>query len=407
MPPLARRLLCLVLAVTAVAGLLGAARVGWVATHPVTRDVPDAQLRHLDRALDGGAAVAMQRLFPEGFAFTHALVGLAASRPAAPGDTVALRRVSRALAALDSPAGRAPFTAVASPPNGAFWSGWSLLLAVEKARLSGIPADRRDVGRRAATLTAALVADGDGFLESYPGQVWPVDTVVAVAALARADGWGAAAAARPVVRGWTARTMPARDPGTGLLPHLLGPDGTVLAGPRGSSQALILAFEPDVDAARAAADYRRFAAGFVTRRFGLVGVREYPAGTRGRGDVDSGPLIAGISPSGSAVMLAAARRQRDTRLARALDAEAELVGMPFTARGARRYGLGLLPVGDAFLAWDRAEPPVDAGLAAGSDVATPGPLWWAWIAVLLAPALLLLGLIVGPRLGPGWARRPR
>src|SRR6185312_17065343 len=129
--------------------------------------------------------------------------------------------------------------------------------------------------------------------------------------------------------------------------------GAVLEGPRASSQALMLAFLPDIDPGAAAADYRRFAGAFVVREAGLVGVREYPLGTEGAGDVDSGPLVAGVSLSASAVALAAATRHGDAPLARTLDAEAELFALPLPWFDGRRYAFGQLPVADAFLAWAR------------------------------------------------------
>jgi hypothetical protein len=135
-----------------------------------------------------------------------------------------------------------------------------LALAVEVARLSGAPEDRADVARRATGIADALAADPDGFPESYPGQVWPCDTVVPVAALARAQAVAPDPAVAAQVSGWTARTAGARDPATGLLPHRLAADGTVLTGPRGSSPALMQAFLPDIDPGAAAADYRRFLA---------------------------------------------------------------------------------------------------------------------------------------------------
>jgi hypothetical protein len=192
-----------------------------------------------------------------------------------------------------------------------------------------------------------------------------------------------------LVAGWTARTAAVRDPATGLLPHRLDADGSVLEGPRASSQALMQAFLPDIDPGAAAADYRRFVAAFVVRELGLVGVREYPVGTSGEGDVDSGPLIAGVSLSASAVALGAAHRQGDTALAGALDAEAELLALPVPWFDGRRYGFGLLPVADAFLAWARAQPAAPAGTGPN---AAPGWLWPLWLLLALAPAAVLLAV---------------
>jgi hypothetical protein len=369
--------------VLVVVGVLGASRVLWAATVPVGAQVRRQQVTYLRQALDGRASTRMQESFPEGFFFTEALTGLAAAQPARPGDTAALAAVRSALRAVESPAGTGRFAGQTEPVNGVFWAGWSLLLAVEQARLSQAEDDREDVRRRADQLLSAFTGDADGFLDSYPGQAWPVDNMAAVAALARADALVSVPGAAAAVAAWPERIAGVRDRATGLLPHKLAADGSVLEGPRGSSQALLLAFEPDVDPELAAQDYRRFVSTFVVRRIGLVGVREFPAGTAGEGDQDSGPLLIGVSASASAVALAAAGRQHDTRLSRSLNGEAELFGVPLTWSGARRYGFGTLPVGDAFLAWARSQPASGAPTGA---LAGPGPLWLLWGALPLLPA---------------------
>ena len=357
-----------------------------------------AQVRHLRDALADGAAERMQGLFPEGYFFTHALTGLAAAAQG-PG---ALPVVESELAALDSPAGRAPFPPDAAPAHGAFWTGWSLMLAVELARLRPDDATRAAVRERAAPLVTALRDSPTGFLESYPGQRWPVDTVVAVAALARADRGVGVPGAAPLVTAWTARTAGARDPGTGLLPHRLGTDparAEAGEGPRGSSTVLTVLFERDVDPAVAARDYATLTRRFVTRELGWVGVREYLTGTDGAGDVDSGPLLRGLSLSASAVAIGTARSAGDRALALGLEREGELFGVPWQWGGRRTYAGGVLPIGEAFLAWARSIPlaapapaagPAGAGgPSAGGPPATPAPapspLWWAWITVLLLP----------------------
>ena len=105
-----------------------------------------AHLRHLTAALDGGAAERMHGLFPEGFVFTNALVGLSWARVAAMDvpDAVqaeALDGARRASAALESAAGRAPFPAVQSPRYGAFHAGWSAYLLGQT--LAATPPEQR------------------------------------------------------------------------------------------------------------------------------------------------------------------------------------------------------------------------------------------------------------------------
>lgn len=87
------------------------------------------QLAYLRAALDDGAADQAQRTFPEGYFFLHALYGLSwvelgMRRPVGE-RTAALREARWALGRLDSPAGRAPFSADLTPSYGVFYRGWT------------------------------------------------------------------------------------------------------------------------------------------------------------------------------------------------------------------------------------------------------------------------------------------
>jgi hypothetical protein len=112
---------------------------------------------------------------------------------------------------------------------------------------------------------------------------------------------------------------------------------------------------------------------------------------RGDGDVDSGPIVLGVSAPASVVGIAAARTMGHPRAAADLRASTEVVGMPLQWRGRRSYAFGRLPVGDAFLAWSSvvrpwnvaAPPPVAATPYAGWRVVWCG-LWGLVLALSLA-----------------------
>lgn len=356
----------------------------------------------LSAQVDDGAAERMQELFPEGYLFTVVLTGLslAATTPESPAAEQAdVERLTELLEMADSPSGTAPFDPGADPPHGVFHAGWTLLLRVELARLSEEEADEREVRRRADVLRGAVDASPSGLLEAYPGQTWPVDTVVAVAALNRANRLLGISGRDPSTVRWLRRIEVLRDPVTGLLPHRTGPDGQVLDGVRGTSQSLIQLFWPDIDPTGAPAQWSSYVDTFVVNRVGAVGVREYSEGDGRGGDVDSGPLVMGMSASATVLTLGAARRNGDRALAADLDREAEVAGVPLELGGQRRYLAGILPVGDAFLAFTRAQRP-------GDPVAStaPGTWWWlhvGWPLVPAAGAAVLLLLIAGRRRGAG------
>lgn len=376
-----------------VIGLGGMLRVLWIGYGPAPDRVP-GQIRFLETAIADDAQARMQTLFPEGEFFTHVLTGLAeagsaVTRPAEADRRALLAQARFRLAAADDPATVSIFGPGLVPAHGAFATGWSLSLAVEVARASGDPADLERVRFGATAISTALASASSPFLPSYPGRYWPCDTVVAVSALAQAalllpdsDGWIAQ------VRDWRTGALIMIDPGTGLLPHEVAASGAMITGSRGSSAAIIQTFWPAIQRASGAVEddqWRRFTRTFVTRELGLVGIREYPHGTDGIGDVDSGPLILGVSASASAVGLAAARATGDDELAASLDREADLLGLPLRLPSGTRYGFGVLPVGDAFLAWARTR----ASPAGDQPVGTvPDPLWWP----AATPGLLAAGL---------------
>ncbi|GJJ18060.1 hypothetical protein [Mycolicibacterium mageritense] len=392
-----RRRLRLILAVVLVViGLATLTRTLCIGFAPLP-DHAARQLGYLDAALATGRDADMQGLFPEGEYFTRVLTGLAEAQVAArlsPGSAADshLARARARLAAIESPESTSIFGSGMAPDHGVFAAGWSLALAVAIARVSGVEADRAAASERAQVLHTALPRTGSPFLASYPGQFWPCDSVVAVGALADAASllglpWRADLAA------WRSRALAAVDAGTGLLPHQVDQHGAALTGPRGSSQALIQTFWPALDRLLGVEDdqWQRFTDRFVTEKIGLAGVLEYPTGVDGRGDVDSGPLILGVSLSASAVGLAAARANGDRALAGRLTRQVDLLGVPMGLR-TTRYVFGVLPVGDAFIAWARTVPESDRPRTDGSGRS-------AWFLVWAAPsgAVAALGLALWPR----------
>ncbi|MFE7439048.1 hypothetical protein ACFU7X_01040 [Streptomyces chartreusis] len=323
-------------------------------------------------------------MFPEGHFFLHVLYGLTwvelGMRAPVGERFAALREARWALEELDSPTGRAPFSAELTPPYGVFHRGWSNWL--RGGVLSLQPAGQRDAGeerqfaRDSAELGAAFDASSSPYLESYPGQAWPVDSTVAIASLRLHDLLLPDRFGRTVQR-WLREVQERLDPNTGLLPHRVDPGtGQPTEVARGTSQSLIQRFLIDVDPAFAASQYSRFSNRYITSPLGLgPTVREYPYGMEGPADIDSGPLPLGVSLPASVVTIGTAQVHGDARLAAALAGVSELAGVPIDTPWTKRYALGLLPVGDAFLAWSKTARPWVA------KVPSPPPTsavsaWW-------------------------------
>ncbi len=355
-------------------------------------------LRGLDAGLGRGEASRMQRLFPEGFVFTHALVGLSWARVAAMDAGLrdeALGHARASLAAIRSREGRRPFPSDQSPPGGAFHAGWGAYLAGQIVAASRDPAEARAFAADCVRLAAAL--DRTPFPPSYPGAAWPADASVGVAALALHDrlfaprtSAGDGAAYGPTIQRWVAGVRARLDPETGLVSHAAdATTGTAQGGARGESLVLTLRFLAEIDPAFAREQYGRFRERFVSTRYGLPVVLAYPAGYRGAADVDSGPVIWGVGLPATVVGLGAARAVGDAALAAPLDRELEALGMPVVWGGRRSYGFGALAVGEAFLVWARLTPAApDAGFAPVVGAAWGMPV--AATSGLLGVLLLLL-----------------
>jgi hypothetical protein len=366
------------------------------------------QLAFLRDAIDGGAATDAQALYPEGYFFMHVLYGLTwveLGMRGKPGDRgPALREARWAFAQLDSPAGRAPFSEGEglNPSYGVFYRGWSnwLLGGV----LSLQPADRRDPGelRRfagdSAAIGAAFDASASPFLTAYPGQAWPVDSTVAIASLRLHDALLPARFTATVQR-WLGGVRERLDPRTGLMPHRVAAEtGEPAEVARATSQSIIHRFLPDIDPGFAREQYLRFRDQYVVRRLGPA-VREYPAGMDGPADVDSGPLPLGVSLSATVVTIGAAQVNHDGALAGALANYGEFAGLPVSTPWTKRYALGLVPVGDAFLAWSKTARP----WVAAPPPAPPASVTWWW----RLPLLLVLAVVGTAPWLPALVRRRR
>jgi hypothetical protein len=381
---LSKLLIGLTVIATLVAGL-GTARLVLPRADPTGGVVK--QLAFLRAEIEGGADHAAQQQYPEGYFFLNALYGLTWVQVglADPARSVDAAQEARwALDRLKSQAGTAVFDASLQPKYGVFYAGWTNWLRGGLIALNHSDAAEIDEFTSASVeLATAFRTSKSPFLPAYPGQAWPVDSTVAIASLRLYDDLVAPRFGQTTAR-WLAAVKTQLDPGTGLMPHQVAP---VTTGARASSQSIIQRFLVEIDPAFARSQYEIFRERFVAG----VGVREYPKGVGGHGDVDSGPLILGISLSATVVTLGAARVEHDP-LADRLAREGDLLGLPVTGLKTKRYALGLVPIGDAFLAWSASARPIVAGEQPALE---GGSGWWRvpWLLLIWSPPLILWGLV--------------
>lgn len=351
-----------------------------------------AQLAHLRPELEAHAD-AMQDLFPEGRVFTLTLYGLAwvdVGRGSFDGTlrARALAEARRALALAEAPRSRAGFGPAGGLPYGMFYEGWTAHLRAGTLHLGGGAAADTAFRATCDRLDAAFRGGGP-FLDSYEGLAWPADNAAGAAAL-RSCGTLLHPRYTQTAEAWLRSALRHVDPATGLLPHDAGSPK-----PRGESAALMIRFVHEIDPAAAAAQYAALERTFATRFAGLLpAVREFPHDVRGSGDVDSGPVILGVSAPASVVGIAAARMTGHHRAAADLRASPEVLGVPLQWRGRRSYAFGWLPVGDAFLAWSSVVRPWNVR-AAPPSASTPYAGWrvvwcglWGLVLVLALTRLV-------------------
>lgn len=211
--------------------------------------------------------------------------------------------------------------------------------------------------RVSAALARRLATARHGLLETYPRELYPVDNAAVLGSLllhARTTGAGHEAVTTPMLdrfrRAW-------RDPASGLLFQSLDPhDGGPLDDPRasGTTLAAMLLGHGEEEVSRGLYESARATCAGSLLGFGFV--REHPFGRSGPGDIDSGPLIFGISPSATGFLMAPARRFGDREQFVAMHRTAHLMGAPVARDGRRGYVTGG-PLGNALLLAIFTTPP--------------------------------------------------
>ncbi len=203
----------------------------------------------------------------------------------------------------------------------------------------------RITGALARRMDASLSAH----IATYPGQVFTADNAVGAASIAvydRVTGEDH----RRTLRRWIDYTRAhLLDPSTGLVVFNVDGSGGPAGGARGCAAGWSSFYLPMVDEEFAREQFGAIKRHMVQRTFfGTVGIREYPPGEQGPGDVDSGPVLFGLSPSGTGFAIAGAKMWGDAELLGQLLNTAELAGFSVQVRGERRYLTAPL-VGDAIL----------------------------------------------------------
>ena len=188
-----------------------------------------------------------------------------------------------------------------------------------------------------------------GIVETYPGEAYPCDIASVIAAIgqhARLTHGDRSALIAREVRLFRSQWI---DTQSGYLVQSVDPEtGAPRDAPRGSGTALGAFFWSFADTSLSRElDHALLHQG-RTEFAGFGGIREYGEGHLGHGDIDSGPVLFGVSVSATGFALSAARRAHDDEAFRSLFRTAALFGVSVRhGEGARFVSGG--PLGNAIM----------------------------------------------------------
>lgn len=321
------------------------------------------QLRHLKDELHHGAANDMQSVYPEGFVFLNALYGLSwmeiadASQEKNALSQEAYEEIDWVLSELNSRQAHKPFDPFLNPPYGIFYKGWYNYILGRK--INSLPEAERDsvdlteFRQNCEVILQSLSKHSGPYLESYKGACWPADMFVAMASVALYNQLDMGVY-QTQIEAWLEKVESLTDK-HGLVPHSCNcATGKAKEAARGSSQSLIQVFLREIDPIYAQEKFNIYKELFVEKRLGLPGIREYPKGSSGNGDIDSGPVIWGIGGAASIVGQRAMALHGESTLAIGLRNSIEAFGLGNSSGKKKKYLFGALPIADAFIAWSNS-----------------------------------------------------
>lgn len=110
----------------------------------------------------------------------------------------------------------------------------------------------------------------------------------------------------------------------------------------------------EIDEEFAVEQFQKYKTHFLDWRWGMPGIREYPKGSTGHGDVDSGPVIFEIGGAASIVGQRTMGAYGDWLHYKGLGNCIEAFGVGNKSNEGKQYLFGQLPMADAFIAWSNS-----------------------------------------------------
>ncbi len=204
--------------------------------------------------------------------------------------------------------------------------------------------------RITVTLVRRLEESRHLLLQSYPGELYPVDNSAVIGSIGLYDR-ATGANHSDLIRKWVVQCRTKfLNAETGLLYQAIATNsGNPVDAPRGSGTCLGLYFLSFADSSLAAELQQAVGKNLARSIIGFGLVREYPVNIpSGRGDIDSGPVVFGYGVSATGFYLAGCRRYGDAGYFKAIYRLVHLFGAPLDSNGVRHFVSGG-PLGDAIL----------------------------------------------------------
>jgi hypothetical protein len=366
-----------------------------------------SQLTYLKKEIELGADKDMQSVFPEGFIFLNAVYGLAwcelakDMNPDSDEFRVASEEAIASFEKLNSNRARTIFKEDLNPDYGIFYQGWKNYLLAHIIS-SGLTNDEKyfDLFRsQSEIIVEAFGSSETYFLQSYPQMTWPADNLVAIASVSIYNSYTDERYS-DFLKSWQSN-LPSHLDKNGLIPHSTNYlTDEVIEGSRGSSQSLIMILLKEIDRDLAERHFSKYKELFLTSRFGLPMIREYPQNLSGSGDIDSGPVILGIGSVASITAIKAFNVHSGYSTALGLSNTMEIIGIPTITDQGKQYLFGKMPMADAFLAWVNASLKPELSLQNDNGFYKWQCRFMSYLIVLTALLLLLINWSVLKRIRP-------
>lgn len=197
-------------------------------------------------------------------------------------------------------------------------------------------------------LASRLRSAPTGLFETYPGETWPPDVAAVAGSVglhARVTGQDASGLLAPWAERFAACAL---DPSGYLVQRVRSGSCQPLDAARGSGTAVAAYFLGFAVPELSQKLHQALAQQGRRTLFGFGAVREYLGAQSGAGDVNSGPVLAGVSVGATGFALGSARMHGDRLLFRQLYRSVHCFGVPVDTAQGRSFAAGGL-LGNALL----------------------------------------------------------